>query len=67
MKAASAKEEIEAGKKAVTVLGGKVNNMHSFLLPIEESERNIIIIAKEKPTPKKYPRKPGTPNKEPIE
>ncbi|MEK4870227.1 16S rRNA (guanine(527)-N(7))-methyltransferase RsmG [Niallia sp. FSL W8-1348] len=67
MKAASAKEEIEAGKKAVTVLGGKVNAMHSFLLPIEESERNIIIIAKEKSTPKKYPRKPGTPNKEPIE
>lgn len=67
MKAASAKEEIEAGKKAVGQLGGKVQATHSFLLPIEESERNIIIIAKEKPTPKKYPRKPGTPNKEPIE
>ncbi|HEO8420274.1 16S rRNA (guanine(527)-N(7))-methyltransferase RsmG [Niallia sp. FSL W8-0635] len=67
MKAASAKEEIEAGKKAVGLLGGKVQSTHSFLLPIEESERNIIIIAKEKPTPKKYPRKPGTPNKEPIE
>ncbi len=67
MKAASAKEEIEAGKKAVGLLGGKVQATHSFLLPIEESERNIIIIAKEKPTPKKYPRKPGTPNKEPIE
>lgn len=67
MKAASAKEEIEAGKKAVGLLGGKVHTTHSFLLPIEESERNIIIITKEKPTPKKYPRKPGTPNKEPIE
>ncbi|WP_312098780.1 16S rRNA (guanine(527)-N(7))-methyltransferase RsmG [Niallia sp.] len=67
MKAASAKEEIEAGKKAVSLLGGTVNETNSFLLPIEESERNIIIIAKEKPTPKKYPRKPGTPNKEPIE
>jgi 16S rRNA (guanine527-N7)-methyltransferase len=67
MKAASAKEEVEAGKKAVGLLGGKIHTTHSFLLPIEESERNIIIIAKEKPTPKKYPRKPGTPNKEPIE
>ncbi|MEK4749931.1 16S rRNA (guanine(527)-N(7))-methyltransferase RsmG [Niallia circulans] len=67
MKAASAKEELEAGKKAVNLLGGKVNATHAFLLPMEESERNIITIAKEKPTPKKYPRKPGTPNKEPIE
>lgn len=67
MKAASAKEEIEAGKKAVSLLGGKIQTTHSFLLPVEESERNIIIIEKEKPTPKKYPRKPGTPNKEPIE
>ncbi|WP_400244645.1 16S rRNA (guanine(527)-N(7))-methyltransferase RsmG [Niallia sp. JL1B1071] len=67
MKAASAKEEMEAGKKAVSLLGGKIQATHSFLLPIEESERNIIIIEKEKPTPKKYPRKPGTPNKEPIE
>ncbi|CAI9394320.1 Ribosomal RNA small subunit methyltransferase G [Bacillus sp. T2.9-1] len=67
MKAASAKEEIEAGKKAVSLLGGKIQATHSFLLPVEESERNIIIMEKEKPTPKKYPRKPGTPNKEPIE
>ncbi|KLV20100.1 16S rRNA methyltransferase GidB [Niallia circulans] len=67
MKAASAKEELAAGKKAVNLLGGKVNETHAFFLPMEESERNIITIAKEKPTPKKYPRKPGTPNKEPIE
>ena len=38
-----------------------------FQLPIEESERNILLIEKEKQTPKKYPRKPGTPNKLPIE
>lgn len=67
MKAASAQEEIEAGKKAIAVLGGKLVNAHSFTLPIEESERNILVISKEKQTPKKYPRKPGTPNKEPIE
>ncbi|MGG0717568.1 16S rRNA (guanine(527)-N(7))-methyltransferase RsmG [Robertmurraya massiliosenegalensis] len=67
MKAASAKEEIDAGKKAITTLGGKIEELHSFQLPIEESERNIVIIKKEKPTPKKYPRKPGVPNKTPIE
>lgn len=67
MKAASAKEELDVGKKAITTLGGKMKAIHSFTMPIEESERNIVIIQKEKPTPKKYPRKPGVPNKTPIE
>jgi 16S rRNA (guanine527-N7)-methyltransferase len=67
MKASSTQEEMEAGKKAITTLGGKVEDIHHFLLPIENSERNVITIKKVKPTPKKYPRKPGTPNKMPIE
>ncbi|MEH6971219.1 16S rRNA (guanine(527)-N(7))-methyltransferase RsmG [Bacillus sp. JJ675] len=67
LKAASAEEEIEAGKKAIKVLGGAIETVHSFQLPIEESERNIIIIKKQSQTPKKFPRKPGTPNKSPIE
>lgn len=67
MKASNANEEIDAGRKAITVLGGKINEIHSFTLPIEESERNMVIINKEKTTPKKYPRKPGIPNKTPIE
>ncbi|MFT0803176.1 16S rRNA (guanine(527)-N(7))-methyltransferase RsmG [Bacillus swezeyi] len=67
LKAASAEEEIEAGKKAIKVLGGQIEAVHSFQLPIEESDRNIIVVKKESQTPKKYPRKPGTPNKSPIE
>lgn len=67
MKAAHADEEINAGKKAISTLGGKIIQTHSFTLPIENSERNIVLIKKAKPTPKKYPRKPGTPNKTPIE
>lgn len=67
MKAANVKEELEQGKKAITVLGGKIEKIHSFTLPIEESERNIVVISKVKETAKKYPRKPGVPNKTPIE
>lgn len=67
LKASAADEEMQAGKKAVTVLGGEVVEKHSFVLPLEESERNIIVIEKKKQTQKKYPRKPGTPNKSPIE
>jgi 16S rRNA (guanine527-N7)-methyltransferase len=67
MKAAAAKEELDAGEKALQILGGKVQHIHSFELPLENSERTILVIEKIKGTPKKYPRKPGTPNKLPIE
>ena len=67
MKAAHANDELEVGQKAITTLGGRLADMHTFTLPLEESERNILIIKKEKQTPKKYPRKPGTPGKAPIE
>ncbi len=66
MKAASVSDELEDGKKAITTLGGTVKEVHHFLLPIENSDRNIVIIEKKKTTPKKYPRKPGTPNRSPI-
>lgn len=67
MKGANLSEEMEDAKKAIDVLGGKVENIYHFQLPIEESVRNIIIIKKERKTPNKYPRKPGTPNKSPIQ
>ncbi|WP_458411506.1 16S rRNA (guanine(527)-N(7))-methyltransferase RsmG [Schinkia sp. CFF1] len=67
MKGANLLEELEIGKRAISTLGGKVESVHNFQLPIEKSERNIVIIKKEHKTPKKYPRKPGTPNKSPIE
>ena len=67
MKAANANEEIEVGKKAIVTLGGKLEKVHSFTLPEENSDRSIVVINKVKNTPKKYPRKPGTPNKQPIE
>lgn len=67
MKGAAAQEELESGKHAVQVLGGEVKEISTFQLPMEESERNILYIEKRRKTPKKYPRKPGMPNKVPIE
>lgn len=67
LKALHAEEELKKGQKAITTLGGKIENKYTFTLPIEESERTIIVIKKEKQTPKKFPRKPGTPAKSPIE
>lgn len=67
MKGAQADEELTKAKAAITLLGGKVDQTHTFTLPQEESERSIVIIKKIKGTPNKYPRKAGTPNKLPIE
>lgn len=66
MKGAQANEELADSKKALKVLGGKINDIHTFTLPKEDSERSIIIIDKKTKTPKKYPRKAGTPNRKPI-
>ncbi|WRP06631.1 16S rRNA (guanine(527)-N(7))-methyltransferase RsmG [Rossellomorea aquimaris] len=66
MKASNVKEELSNAKKAIGMLGGQTDKMYSFVLPEEESERNIVKIDKVKETPNKYPRKPGTPNKLPL-
>ena len=50
-------------KKALSVLGATIKKQYSFILPIENSDRNIFVFDKEKITPKKYPRKPGVPGK----
>ena len=67
LKGAGADDELLAGKKALTILGGKMNQDFYFQLPKEDSKRHIILIDKVKETPRKYPRKPGTPNKQPLE
>lgn len=66
LKGASSAEELHAAKKAIKLLGGEFKKEHQFALPIEKSERAIIITKKVKNTPKKYPRKPGMPAKQPL-
>jgi len=66
LKAASGEDEMKDAKKAISVLGGKLIHHVAFELPVENSERTIYVFDKVKTTPKKYPRKPGTPNKTPI-
>jgi len=66
MKASEAQDEINEAKKAIEVLGGKIEFIKKFNLPQSDIGRTIILIKKEKQTSDKYPRKPGTPSKEPI-
>ncbi len=59
-------EELPAAEKAISVLGGKVIKRERFSLGEEAQQRVLLVIQKKKETPKKYPRKAGTPAKEPI-
>lgn len=63
-KSGEIEEEVNAAKKAISVLGGKIENVYKF--DIYEQKRSFVIIGKEKKTPKTYPRKAGTPTKSPL-
>lgn len=65
-KSGNVKEELEAAQTAIQVLGGKNETVKYFQLPDTDIERSLILIKKVKKTPGKYPRKAGTPLKEPI-
>ena len=56
MKAQSASLELEEDKKAIDILGGKLENVLELKLPNDIGTRAIIIIRKVKETPAKYPR-----------
>lgn len=66
MKGSQIDEEFNNGKKAVEVLGGEVDMIEEFKLPNSDISRNLVVIKKVKHTPKKFPRKPGIPSKDPI-
>ena len=60
-------EELTAAGKAIHVLGGEAKEPVYFQLTGTEDERSFVCIEPGKATPKKYPRKAGTPAKEPIQ
>ncbi|MGN1165542.1 MAG: 16S rRNA (guanine(527)-N(7))-methyltransferase RsmG [Lachnospiraceae bacterium] len=57
-------EEVSAADHAITLVGGKLNRIEKFSLG--ESGRAFVMIDKISQTKKKYPRKAGTPSKEPL-
>lgn len=66
MKGPGADEEVQKAKRAISILGGEISSVDSFDLPNSEIGRNVVIINKNEVTPGKYPRKAGTPAKEPL-
>ena len=59
-------DEIDQGKKAIKILGGGNTQAVFFTLPGTDYQRSLVKIEKIASTPSKYPRKAGTPAKEPI-
>lgn len=65
-KSGKIEEELGQAKRAVKLLGGKLEQVVSFTLPGSDAERTLVVIRKIEGTSKKYPRKAGMPGKEPL-
>lgn len=66
LKGPKAEDELDEGKKALAVLGGKLIKDEELTLPETTEERTLVLVKKVKETPKKYPRQAGTPRRKPI-
>lgn len=66
MKSSDIDIELENAKNAIKILGCKIESEDKFNLPNSDLGRSIIVLRKVKNTPSKFPRKAGTPAKEPI-
>lgn len=65
-KSEKADEEISSAKNALAVLGGSISIEKKFDLPGTDYSRTLVLIKKDRGTPKIYPRKAGTPSKKPL-
>ena len=59
-------DELEMVLPKLSILGLKFNKVDKFLLPIEESNRSLIVFEKIKTTPNKYPRNIDKIKKNPL-
>jgi 16S rRNA (guanine527-N7)-methyltransferase len=59
-------DEVQQAKKAIHILGGKLDEVIKFQLPDTKINRSFVKINKVQNTAKKYPRKAGMPAKEPL-
>lgn len=65
-KSGNVDNELNASRHAIQLLGGELRDICNYQLPGTDFSRTLITVKKVKPTAKKYPRKAGTPSKEPL-
>lgn len=66
MKGINANEEIVISRNAIEKLNVEITEKEKISLPNDAGDRFTIILNKKKPTNKIYPRKAGTPKKNPL-
>ncbi|MBC9785426.1 16S rRNA (guanine(527)-N(7))-methyltransferase RsmG [Heliobacterium chlorum] len=66
LKGSDGPAEVEESRKALSVLGGVIDHVKEMRLPISQDGRTLIVVRKTKGTPKAYPRKAGTPSRNPL-
>lgn len=59
-------EEAAAAENALNILGGKYSHADAAVIPGRDWDHRIAWIDKLAPTPEKYPRKAGKPEKKPL-
>ncbi|MFZ4815502.1 MAG: 16S rRNA (guanine(527)-N(7))-methyltransferase RsmG [Phototrophicaceae bacterium] len=67
MKGISAHDEAASAKRALNMLGGKIEAIHPVQLPEQETPHYLVTVKKVAHTPSVYPRRAGIPTRQPIE
>jgi len=59
------REEIDAARRAIDLLGGRLEAVHPA--PSTARQSGVVVeVAKVRATPNEYPRRPGVPNRKPL-
>lgn len=66
MKGESGPAEAQAAEHAIHLLGGRLRQIIPVTLPGVVDERFLVVVQKVAATPPLYPRRPGTPSKQPL-
>ncbi|HHX20826.1 MAG TPA: 16S rRNA (guanine(527)-N(7))-methyltransferase RsmG [Clostridiales bacterium] len=63
-KGPAAKDEADQAQNAIRTLGGQLERI--VPIPVPDTEHQLVVIQKRRPTPGTYPRTAGTPVKKPL-
>ncbi|MFU0824532.1 MAG: 16S rRNA (guanine(527)-N(7))-methyltransferase RsmG [Clostridium sp.] len=66
MKGPAVEDEVINAKRAIGILGGKLEDIIEVEIEDSDLNHNLVVIKKIKNTPKQYPRKAGTAAKKPL-
>ena len=59
--------EVEQGRSAITEMGGDVREVMAVEVDGLERAATLVVLEKVRPTPERYPRRPGVPERRPVQ